>query len=86
MAAVAVEQHGAVGDHVVDIGRRWKLQFPYDLIVQPLADDGAFDNVGSRTDSTKDFPEVRRIHQLQTIDQGGVSEGMEVVIVVCHIK
>jgi hypothetical protein len=82
MTAVPVYQGRSVTGDVVEVVPRGKTRFGQPFIVETLADDRAGGPISELGHTSQDLAQVGSIHQLQTGDQGGVAERMEMVIVI----
>jgi hypothetical protein len=80
--AIPVEQDRAVSHYVVELGCGWQSQLLDTFVVEPLTDDRALHPLAVGHHETHHLVEVDGVHQLEPIDQGGVSKGMEMMVVV----
>ena len=81
MTAVPVDQNGTVTDDIVEIVPGGQPSFGQRLVVETLADHRAFHPTGEIGDPLHDLAQIGGVHQLQTGDERGVPERVEVVVV-----
>ncbi len=79
--AIAVEEDGAIGHRFVEVLPGGKSGIGKPLVVESLPDDGAFDLVGSGRDPPLEIIDVGRRHQLEAVDQLGIPQRVQVVVV-----
>jgi hypothetical protein len=82
MTAVPVYQCRSVTGDIVEVVPCGETRFDQPFIVETLANQRAFDPIGELGDTSHDLAQVGSIHQVQTCGQGGVTERMEMVIVI----
>jgi hypothetical protein len=82
--AVSVEKDRPITDDVVEVGPGGEPAFGQPLVVDPLSDDRALDTLGEPGHPRLQIFEVGRIDQLQPVDQGCVTQRVDVVVVVGH--
>ena len=82
VTAVPVDQDGAVTDDIVQIVPGGQPPFGQPLVVETLADHRAFHPTGEIGDPLHDLAQIGGVHQLQTGDERGVTQRVEVVVVI----